>query len=75
MRKIQCEVGVAYVGAGLHGGQWDTIYVVIPAVAEEQIEAFAIKKAKGTIRNQAIGGKSVAGLFLYHHKDYEGEGV
>ncbi len=75
MRKIQCEVGVAYCEVGQHGGQWDTIYVVIPAVAEEQIEAFAIKKAKSTLRDQAIRGKNVAGLFLYDHKDYEGEGV
>lgn len=75
MRKIQCEVGVAYSEAGLHGGQWDTIYVVIPAVAEEQIEAFAIKKVKSMLRHQAIRVKNVAGLFLYDHKDYEGEDV
>ena len=63
MRKIQCEVGVAY---GSPGGQWDTTYVLIPAVAEEQIEAFAIKKAKAQLRD-----RDVSGLFLYSYHDYE----
>lgn len=63
MKKIECEVGVAY---GSPGGRWDTVYVVIPEV--DDIEKLAIKKAKSM-----LDGKDVAGLFLYHYQDYEGE--
>lgn len=60
---IKAEVGVAY---GSPGGIWDTIFVEIPAVAEEQIEAFALKEAKRKL------AKDVAGLWLYNYETVEG---
>jgi len=60
MKKLSCEVGVAY---GSPGGQWDTIFVEIPAVAEEQVERFAIEAAQRS--NTRL---DVAAFFLYHHE-------
>ena len=57
MKKILCEVGVAY---GSPGGRWDTVFVEIPAVAQERIESFAIEAAK-----KLVGNQDVANFFLY----------
>jgi len=70
MKKIRAEVGVAFGGS--EGGTWEIFEVEIPAVAEEQIERFAIEKVKRKLEGQNARN-IVAGLWLYYYEGIEGD--